>query len=108
MSMLLITVGRLRNGGMAALERYGEGVIPLISAAGGEVVGRGSPQETVVGDDSGRPDLVALIRFPNADAIHQFLESAEYQMQVPHRDEAFVELHSYIAADLREEQQARP
>ena len=74
MSMLLITVGRLRNGGMAALERYGEGVIPLISAAGGEVVGRGSPQETVVGDDSGRPDLVALIRFPNADAIHQFLE----------------------------------
>ena len=28
MSMLLITVGRLRDGGMAALERYGEGGHP--------------------------------------------------------------------------------
>ena len=102
MSMLLITVGRLRDGGMPALDRYGEAVIPLISAAGGEVVGRGSPQETVVGDDSGRPDLVVLIRFPNAGTIRQFFESAEYRAQVRHRDEAFVELHSYIAADLLE------
>src|SRR6185295_12848938 len=75
MSMLLITIGRLRDGGKAALERYGEAVIPLISAAGGEVVGRGNPQETVVGDDRGRPDLIALIRFPNADTIRQFLAS---------------------------------
>lgn len=58
MSMLLITVGRLRDGGMPALDRYGEAV--------------------------------------------EFLESAEYRAQVRHRDEAFVELHSYIAADLLE------
>ena len=108
MSMLLITIGRLRDGGKAALERYGEAVIPLISAAGGEVVGRGNPQETVVGDDDrGRPDLIALIRFPNADTIRQFLASAEYLAQMRHRDEAFVELHSYIAADLLEVHQAR-
>ena len=107
MSMLLITIGRLRDGGKAALERYGEAVIPLISAAGGEVVGRGNPQETVVGDDRGRPDLIALIRFPNADTIRQFLASAEYRAQMRHRYEAFVELHSYIAADLLEVHSAR-
>jgi|KBSMisStaDraftv2_1062788.scaffolds.fasta_scaffold00043_43 uncharacterized protein (DUF1330 family) len=107
MGMLLITVGRLRDGGMAALERYGEAVIPLISAAGGEVVGRGCPQETVVGDDRRRPDLIALIRFPDAATIRQFLESAEYRAQVRHRDGAFVELHSYIAADLLEVHRAR-
>jgi uncharacterized protein (DUF1330 family) len=102
MSMLLITIGRLRESGGAALERYAEGVVPLIGAAGGEVVGRGIPQETVVGDDGGRPDLVALIRFPDADAIRQFLGSAAYRAQVRHRDEAFAELRSYIAADLLE------
>ena len=108
MGMLLITVGQIRETGRAALGRYAEGVMPLIRAAGGEVVGRGSPQETVVGDGSGRPDLVALIRFPDAETIRQFLGSAAYQAQVRHRDEAFSELRSYIAADLLDESAGRP
>jgi hypothetical protein len=33
-------------------------------------------------------------------ARRQFLESAECRAQMRHRDAAFVELHSYIAADV--------
>lgn len=100
MSMLLITVARLRPDGDAALGRYAAGVVPLVAAAGGEVLGRGRPQETVVGDRDGQPDLVAVIRFPSADAIRRFLGSAEYQANIPHRDQAFEDVRSYIAADL--------
>jgi len=49
------------------------------------------------GVDMKTPPRIALIRFPDADTIRQFLESAEYRAQVRHRDEVFVELHSYIA-----------
>lgn len=100
MSTLLITIGRLRTDGADALERYAAGVIPVITAQGGQVVSRGIPQETVVGGDEGRPDLVAVIRFPTAEAIRRFLSSPEYRANLTHSDRAFSEVHSYIAADL--------
>ena len=102
MSTLLITIARLRSDGADALERYAAGVIPVIAAQGGEVVSRGIPQETVVGGDEGRPDLVAVIRFPTARAIRRFLMSPEYRVNMPHSERAFSEVHSYIAADLME------
>jgi len=104
MSALLITIARLRPDGGAALERYAAGVIPLIAAAGGQVIVRGMPRETVVGDnDHGDPpDLVALMRFPSSDAIRTFLESREYLSHRAFRDAAFDELRSYIADDLGE------
>ena len=100
MSALLITIGRLRTDGADALERYAAGVIPVITAQGGHVVSRGIPQETVAGGDEGRPDLVAVIRFRNAEAIRRFLSSPEYRANLPHSDRTFSEVHSCIAADL--------
>jgi uncharacterized protein (DUF1330 family) len=102
MSTLLITIGRLRTDGAHALQQYAEGVIPVIMSQGGEVVSRGIPQETVVGGDEGRPDLVAVIRFPTAEAIRRFLASPEYRANLPYSDRAFSEVHSYIATDLME------
>jgi uncharacterized protein (DUF1330 family) len=100
MSALLITVGRFRKNGDKALQQYVTGVVPLIAAARGEVVSRGRPLETVVGAPGKRPDLVAVMRFPNAEAIRGFLESQAYQAYVRFRNEAFEELRSYIADDL--------
>ena len=100
MSALLITVARLRPNGAPALDRYAAGVLPLIVAAGGTVISRGQPQETVVGDHAIQPDLVAVIRFPSATAIRAFLDSNAYQAHVPNRREAFEDVQSYIATDL--------
>ena len=64
MSALLITVGRFRKDGDEALQQYVAGVVPLIAAAGGELVSRGRPQETVVGDAGKRPDPSRCDAFP--------------------------------------------
>jgi uncharacterized protein (DUF1330 family) len=100
MSVLLITIGRFRKGGDDALRQYVAGVVPLITAAGGEVVSRGRPHDTVVGDPSGQPDLVAIMRFPDAEAIRGLLKSHAYRAHVRFRNEAFEDVRSYISDDL--------
>jgi|SRR5579864_1586671 len=100
MSALLVTIGHLRDDRGDALEQYAAGTIPLITAAGGEVITRASPIEAVVGGPQNRPDLVAVIRFPSADAVREFLTSGAYRANVAYRNRAFVEVHSYIATDL--------
>lgn len=45
----LITIGKIAADGQDALERYAAGTIPLILAAGGEVLCRLQPTETMVG-----------------------------------------------------------
>jgi uncharacterized protein (DUF1330 family) len=99
MSAVLITIGKIAAGGERALERYAAATIPLISEAGGEVLCRLRPSETVVGEGNDRPDLVAVIRFDSPEAIRAFLNSEEYRRQEPHRDQAFAAIHSYIAED---------
>ena len=100
MSTLLITVARFRRDGEEARRQYVAGVMPLIAAAGGEVVSRGRPQETVVGDAADQPDLVAVMRFPRPEAVRSFLESEAYRAQVGFRNRAFEDVRSYIAEDL--------
>lgn len=100
MSALLITVGRFRKDGEEALRQYVAGVVPLVAAAGGELVSRGRLQETVVGDADSQPDLVAVMRFPKAEIIRTFLESDAYRAHVDFRNQAFEDLRSYIADDL--------
>jgi uncharacterized protein (DUF1330 family) len=56
----------------------------LIAAAAAELVSRGNPQ-TVVGSADNQPDLVAIMRFPIADAVRAFLGSAAYSAQIVHR-----------------------
>jgi uncharacterized protein (DUF1330 family) len=100
MSALLITVGKVAADGQDVLERYAAGTIPLIEAAGGTVIRRLRPTETVVGENGGRPDLVAMIRFDSPEAVRALLQSAAYRRQVAHRNRAFAEIHSYTAMDI--------
>jgi uncharacterized protein (DUF1330 family) len=100
MSAILITIGTLNPDGGHALDRYAEGVIPLIQAAGGAVVSRAQPTECVVGSADGMPDLVAVMRFPSAEGIRSFLSSDAYRSNLPHRNRAFSLIHSYIATDM--------
>jgi peroxiredoxin/uncharacterized protein (DUF1330 family) len=100
MSALLITVGRFREDGADALGQYVAGVVPLINAAGGEIVTRGRLRQTVVGEARNQPDLVAVMRFPGAEAIRSFLGSDAYRSHDGVRDRAFEDVRSYIADDL--------
>ena len=90
MSALLITMGKVAADGQDDLQQYAAGTMPLIEAAG-TVICRLRTTETVVGRDSGRPDLVAVIRFDRPDAVRAFIGSAAYRRQIAHRSRAFAE-----------------
>ena len=100
MTAILITIARVAPRGQDALEQYATGTIPLIQSAGGKVISRLRLSDTVVGDSNSRSDLVAVMQFSSTDAIRSFLNSEGYRRQVPLRDIAFSEVHSYIAEDI--------
>jgi uncharacterized protein (DUF1330 family) len=100
MSAILITIASIAPGGEEALERYAAATIPLIHAAGGKVISRWRPTDTVVGEDGRRPDLVAVMEFENSERIRAFLGSDSYQQQVSNRNRAFAAVQSYIAVEI--------
>jgi uncharacterized protein (DUF1330 family) len=98
MSALLTSIGTLRPDGGDALQRYASAVIPLIEAARGAVLCRGTLRESLVGGAA--PGFLAVIQFPDADGARRMMESAEYRAAVPDRDLAFEEIRTFISDPL--------
>ena len=86
MPVLLTTIGTLDPDGGDALGRYATVVIPLIAAAGGTVLCRGTFREAIVGADG--PEFIAVMQFPDAERIHSMFASAAYRAAVPDRSQA--------------------
>jgi uncharacterized protein (DUF1330 family) len=86
MSTTMITVANFAEDGDKALQRYVEGVLPLLEHAGAKVQRYGGVEALVSAD---RFDLVALIEFPSEGAMKQFLSSEAYREMEPYRDKAF-------------------
>lgn len=87
MSAIMITVGILAEDGAESLERYAQGVILLLKQADVKILGRYQGKEVLVGEDLF--DLVAVMEFPDDDAMKQFLNSDAYAVMIPHRNKAF-------------------
>jgi uncharacterized protein (DUF1330 family) len=98
MSATLVTVGRFRPEGTAALEQYAAGVLPLLLAGGGQMRSRVRPSEVLVGENP--PDVVFTMRFRDAETIRTLLTSPEYLKLVAYRNIAFSEITTFIAEDL--------
>ena len=94
MAVIMTTLATLNPDGSAALEQYAEIVIPLIQAAGGEVLSRSVFREGLVGE--GFPQFVATIRFPDADRARGMIHSNEYQYAVAYRNDAFLDVRTFI------------
>jgi uncharacterized protein (DUF1330 family) len=94
MSVIMTTLATLNPNGASALEKYAEIVVPLIRAAGGEVLSRSIFREGLVGEEF--PQFVASIRFPDADRARGMIQSPEYRQAVPHRNDAFREVRTFI------------
>ncbi|MEP6781281.1 MAG: DUF1330 domain-containing protein [Gemmatimonadaceae bacterium] len=100
MPAILTTIGTLHDDGAEALGRYAAVVIPLIEAAKGTVLGRGTFVEALVGKTEDCPGFVALIQFPDAECIRKLLSSAAYRAAVPDRTKAFREIRTFICEAL--------
>ena len=94
MAVIMTTLATLNPTGAPALEKYAGIVIPLIEAAGGEVLSRSVFLEGLVGE--GFPQFVATIRFPDADRARGMMRSDAYQRAVMHRNDAFLDVRTFI------------
>lgn len=80
------------DGGREAYAEYGAGVLPLLSALGGEVVWQGRADSVVIGDDEADAwDLVVVVRYPSRDAFLAMVTSDEYAAIAAHRRRALVD-----------------
>ncbi|NJK39296.1 MAG: DUF1330 domain-containing protein [Oscillatoriales cyanobacterium RM2_1_1] len=97
MTATMITIANFAEDGAEALQRYVEGVLPLLEQAGAKVQRYGGV-ETLVGRD--RFDLVAVMEFPNDSAMKQFLSSDAYMAMEPYREKAFQFLTTFASNSL--------
>lgn len=97
MTVTMITIANFAEDGAEALQRYVEGVLPLLEQAGAKVQ-RYAGVETLVNTD--RFDLVAIMEFPSEDAMKQFLSSQAYMAMEPYRDKAFKFLTTFSSNSL--------
>ena len=74
--------------GRAAYRRYEANTLPLLQAAGGEVVYHAEGGGALIGPADERWDLVLLVRYPSRDAFLSMTSDPAYLAGVGHRTAA--------------------
>jgi uncharacterized protein (DUF1330 family) len=97
MTITMITIANFTEDGAEALQRYVEGVLPLLEQAGARVQRYGGVEPLVGGD---RFDLVAVMEFPSEAVMKQFLSSDAYAAMEPYREKAFKFLTTFSSHSL--------
>jgi uncharacterized protein (DUF1330 family) len=95
MPAILTTTATLNPDGGDALERYASVVVPLIEAAQGKVLCRGTFREAIVGADC--PGFIAVMMFPDVESVRAMFASAAYRAAIPDRQQAFHEIRTFIS-----------
>jgi uncharacterized protein (DUF1330 family) len=94
----LIVVSTPRDNGGDAIRRYVEQVMPMLLAAGGNVVKRLAITDAVAGRP--QPRYVMVMDFEDASSARHVFDSAEYHAIIPVRDEGLETIDIYITEDL--------
>ncbi len=76
------------------LQEYVSKVMAIHAAAGGKAVGKYSISEQLVGD--GGAKLMAIIEYPNAEAVRNVVESEAFNALNTLRDEVYLDLNLMI------------
>ncbi len=74
--------------GRDAYHRYEANTLPLLQAAGGEVVYYADGGDPLIGPSDERWDLVLLVRYPSPEVFLSFTSDADYLAGVGHRTAA--------------------
>lgn len=81
-----------------AMQTYLQSVLPLLMAAGGQLLGRGMVQHIVEGSADFK--MAMAMSFESVDAAQTVFASDEYQALKPVRDRGFKQIDIVIAASL--------
>lgn len=91
--VVMLNLLRFRPGGGAdSYRRYGESVVPILTAIGARVVWQGTAEQVVIGDPDG--DLwhqVLLVEYPSPQAFLDMVRSADYQAVAHLRSEGLAD-----------------
>ena len=78
---------------MGSVQEYLQGVMPLLTGAGGKVVRRLKTSSVVNGRPAG---MVLVMDFPSEEAVTSMFDSLDYQALVPVRDQGFAEMNILV------------
>jgi len=82
---------------MESVQSYLQGVMPLLTGAGGQLVKRLKVENQIHGNSNG---MVLVMDFDSDDAVTGLFESDEYAKLVPVRDKGFKEMNIMVTHTL--------
>ena len=82
---------------MVSVQEYLQGVMPLLTGAGGKLVKRLKVDKVIRGNPSG---MVLAMDFDSAEAISAMFESDDYAALVPARDRGFAEMNILLTREM--------
>ena len=82
---------------MESVQSYLQGVMPLLTGAGGQLVKRLKVENQIHGNSNG---MVLVMDFDSDDAVTGLFESDEYAKLVPMRDKGFKEMNIMVTHTL--------
>ena len=82
---------------MASVQEYLQGVLPLLTGAGGKVVKRLKVDDAIRGEPSG---MVLVMDFDSSEAITAMFASDDYADLIPARDRGFSEMNILIGQGM--------
>ncbi len=96
-STTLIVTATPNSNEMASVQQYLKGVMPLLMAAGGNLVKRQKVGKLIHGSPSG---MVLVMDFDPANAISAMFDSDEYAALIPVRDRGFTEMNILLTHEM--------
>ena len=83
--------------GMASVQEYLKGILPLLIGAGGKPVKRLKTTAVLNGRPSG---MTLVMDFESAEAINRMFDSDDYKALVETRDRGFSEMNILVAQEM--------
>lgn len=82
---------------MESVQNYLQGVLPLLTGAGGQLVKRLKVNKVIRGNPSG---MVLVMDFESDEAITELFESDEYAALITVRDQGFTEMNILLTHEM--------
>jgi len=82
---------------MESVQKYLQGVMPLLMSAGGSLVKRLKVDQVIHGKPNG---MVLVMDFDSADEVAGMFESEDYAALVPVRDKGFAEMSIQLTREM--------
>ena len=93
--VILIIIATINPSETESLNYYMAEMNQLYSEVGAIPIDKYKVSETLIGED--QPNILAIIEFPNQEAIDKVFKSSKYKSLIPYRDKAFLKVEAHLS-----------